>query len=91
MLQGTRQQISGIRVNQHSNIPREVFDELKAILHNCRRHGPASQNHAGHAHFREHLQGRLAYWSAICPERIAKLKGIFDEIVWNDGSGVGGR
>jgi hypothetical protein len=82
MIYGTRQQISGIRVNQHPNIPRETFDELKAILHNCRRFGPESQNRAGHAHFREHLQGRLAYWSSINPDRIAKLRRIFDEIKW---------
>lgn len=82
MIAGTRQQVAGIRINHHPNIPRETFDELKAILHNCRRFGPQSQNRQGHAHFREHLQGRLAYWSAICPERITKLKEIFARIPW---------
>lgn len=82
MCAGTRQQVAGIRLNSHANIPRESYDELKAILHNCRRFGPGSQNRGGHEHFREHLQGRLAYWSAICPSRIAKLKKAFDEIDW---------
>jgi len=82
MIAGTRQQVAGIRLNQHANIPRQTFDEFKAILHNCRRFGPDSQNRAGHAHFREHLQGRLAYWSAVCPERMKKLIKIFDQITW---------
>lgn len=84
MVRETRQQISGIRINHHPNIPRETFDALKSILHNCRRFGPVSQNRAGHPHFREHLQGRLAYWSSICPERVAKLQRIFDQIKWPD-------
>jgi len=82
MIEGTRQQISGIRVNHHPNIPRETYDELKAILHNCRRFGWQSENREEHPHFREHVQGRLAYWSSICPERIAKLQQMFDQIDW---------
>ena len=82
MFQGTRQQIAGIRVNHHPNIPRETYDELKAILHNCRRFGWQSQNREGHLYFREHIQGKLAYWSSICPERISKLLQMFDLIDW---------
>lgn len=81
---GTPQQVSGIRLNVHPNIPRETFDELKAILHNCCQFGPDSQNRAGHPAFREHLQGRLAYWSSVNPERIIKLQQSFDRIVWPD-------
>ena len=82
MIQGTRQQISGIRINRHPNIPRETYDELKAILHNCRRLGWQSQNREGHPQFRVHLQGRLAYWSSICAGRISKLQQMFDQIDW---------
>ncbi len=83
MVAGTRQQVAGIRLNSHANIPRETFDELKATLHNCRRFGPDSQNRAAHSRFREHLQGRLAYWSAICPQRMARLNRLFEEINWS--------
>ena len=85
MARGTRQQVAGIRLNQHPNIPRETFDELKAILHNCVRFGPESQNRNGHLHFREHLTGRLAYWSSVCPTRIAKLQQTFNQIIWPEG------
>ncbi|MDB5347364.1 MAG: hypothetical protein JWP89_5741 [Schlesneria sp.] len=81
---GTRQQVAGIRLNVHPNIPREAFDELKAILHNCLRYGPGSQNRTGHPSFRDHLNGRLAYWSSICPDRIVKLREMFDRIEWTD-------
>jgi len=84
MVAGRQQQISGICVNQHANIPRETFDRLKATLHNCWRHGPESQNREGHPHFREHLQGRLAYWSSICPDRMKRLWEIFREVPWTD-------
>ena len=84
MVAGTRQQVAGIRLNEHANIPRETFDALKAILHNCRRFGPQSQNREGHPRFREHLQGRLAYWSAICPQRMARMNRLFDEINWRE-------
>lgn len=81
---GARQQVAGVRLNVHPNIPRETFDELKAILHNCWRYGPDSQNRTGHPHFRDHLNGRLAYWSSICPDRIVKLREMFDRIEWTD-------
>lgn len=84
MVAGTRQQVAGICLNQHANIPREVFDILKATLHNCRRFGPDSQNHQQHPHFREQLQGRLAYWSSICPDRTSRLWQVFHEIQWPD-------
>ena len=82
MVAGTRQHVAGIQLNSHSNIPRATFDELKAILHNSVRFGPDSQNRDGHPRFREHLQGRLAYWSMIAPGRIQKLQQIFDQIPW---------
>ena len=83
MTSGTAQRVAGIQLNHHPNMPRAEFDDLKALLHNCRRFGPDSQNRAGHPRFKEHLQGRLAYWSAICPSRIMKLQRIFDEINWS--------
>ena len=33
------QQITGIVVNAHPNVPRTTYDQLKAILYNCRIHG----------------------------------------------------
>jgi RNA-directed DNA polymerase len=83
MLSGSRQQIAGITFNQRVNMPRAEYDNLRAILHNCCQLGPASQNKESHPHFREHLLGRIAYWSNLCPERAAKLRAMFDKIVWD--------
>ena len=85
MSAGSRQQVCGVRLNIRPNIPRETFDQLKAILHNCCRFGPDSQNRSEHPHFREHLMGQLAYWSKICPERVGKLQAMFKKIEWSYG------
>lgn len=83
MLSGSRQQVAGVILNQHANIPRREYDLLRAILHNCRESGPATQNIENHPHFREHLLGRIAYWSTICPDRAGKLRSLFERIDWS--------
>ncbi len=82
MRRGVCQQLAGIVVNDRPNLRRAVFDELKAILTNCARHGPHSQNRAAHADFRSHLLGRIAHLQMIHPQRGTKLRAIFDRIVW---------
>jgi RNA-directed DNA polymerase len=82
MRQAVRQQLAGVVVNVRPNLRREVYDELKAILHNCVRHGPAAQNRAGHADFRRHLRGRVAHVKMLHPSRGAKLQALFERIVW---------
>lgn len=83
MRSGSRQQVSGIILNRRLNIPRHEYDLLRAILHNCHHQGPESQNLEKHPHFREHLSGRIGYWSTICPDRARKLRTLFDQIVWD--------
>ncbi|WP_010586982.1 reverse transcriptase family protein [Schlesneria paludicola] len=82
MHSGTRQQVAGIVLNRQPNIPREEYDALRATLYNCQRHGPTTQNVNQHPHFRDHLLGKINYWSNICPERSRKLRLLFDQIVW---------
>lgn len=82
MRQGVRQQVAGVVVNQHPNIARDAYDSLKATLHNCVKHGPASQNREGRDDFRAHLAGRIAHVTAINPARGGKLQAIFDGIAW---------
>lgn len=83
MRQGVRQQLVGIVVNSHPNVRRDEFDRLKAILHNCRIRGPASQNHDGHDDFRSHLLGRVAHVAMLNPGRGQKLRQVFDQIAWS--------
>jgi RNA-directed DNA polymerase len=75
--------VSGVILNEHPNLPRADFDQMRALLFNCVRSGPASQNRDERPHFREHLQGRIAYWTLINPQRGGKLKALFDQIHWN--------
>jgi hypothetical protein len=82
MRRGVRQQLAGVVVNQRPNVPRPAFDELKAILTNCLRHGPHAQNRAGHPDFRSHLLGRIGYVQMLNPARGCKLRALFDRIAW---------
>lgn len=54
MRRSVRQRVTGVVVNERTGIPRSDFDRLKAVLHNCVRFGPSSQNRAEHADFRAH-------------------------------------
>ena len=83
MRQGVRQQLAGLVVNKHANARRSDFDELKAILTNCVRLGPGSQNREGRADFRAHLAGRVGFVESVRAERGAKLRRIYERIVWS--------
>ncbi len=75
-----RQKLTGIVVNQKINIDRRDYDQLKAILTNCVRHGLESQNRAGRDDFRAYLLGKIHYVSSISHNKGCKLKTIFDRI-----------
>ena len=79
---GTRQEVAGVVLNQHPNLRRDEYDRLRAILHNCQRHGPESQNRERHERFKEHLRGRIAHHRRINPNRGEKLTRLFDQIRW---------
>ncbi len=82
MRQSQRQQLAGITVNVRPSLPRSAVDSLKATLVNCVRHGPASQNREGHANFRAFLAGAVAYVAMVQPARGARLREIFERILW---------
>lgn len=82
MRQGTRQQVTGVVVNRHPNIARPDYEQLKAILCNCLRHGPASQNRAGRADFRAWLAGRISFVRMVNPARGRKLQLLANDIDW---------
>ena len=70
-------------VNELVNVERRSFDELKAILHNCARGNPETQNRDKHADFRAHLRGRVAWVEHVAPVRGARLRLAFERIVWD--------
>jgi len=82
MRQGVRQHLAGLVANRHMNIRRTDFDRLKAILTNCARLGPATQNRESHPHFRAHLEGRVAFVEMINPAKAQRLWAIFEQIRW---------
>jgi hypothetical protein len=82
MTRGVKQHAAGVVLNDGPNIDRRDYDRLKAILTNCVRHGPASQNHAGHADFAAHLAGRIGWVAQLHPHRGEKLRAIHRSIDW---------
>ncbi len=77
-----RQTVCNIVVNQHANLARADFDRLKAILHQCVTRGPAAQNRDGHPHWREHLQGRVAWAAQLNPQKAERLTRLLRQIDW---------
>lgn len=83
MRQGHRQHAAGMVLNQRPNLERREFDRLKAILTNCLRHGPQSQNRDLHPDFAAHLSGKLAWVAFIHPDKGRKLREIYERIAWS--------
>ena len=79
---GTRQAVCGIVVNERPNLPRDEFDRLKAVLHQCVRDGPAAQNRGGIVDWPAHLRGRVAWAMQINPDKARRLRKLFDRIDW---------
>jgi hypothetical protein len=82
MRRGTRQSLVGIVVNEGLNLRRRDLERLEAILTNCARRGPASQNRENHPDFRAQLEGRVGYVEMINPEKARQLKSILQSIRW---------
>jgi RNA-directed DNA polymerase len=76
MRQSTRQHLAGLVTNQRLNVRRRHFDLLKATLINCVRDSPEAQNREAHPHFREHLQGRIAFIESINLEKGKRLSDL---------------
>jgi len=75
-----QQKLVGIVVNRSVNVDRHYFDQLKAILFNCVRHGLESQNIHAHPHFRAHLLGRIQYVKSLNKNRGIKLEELYSQI-----------
>jgi RNA-directed DNA polymerase len=84
MCAGQRQCLTGIVINRLPNPARDDYDRLKATLHNCIRHGAASQNRQGVADFRAHLLGRVAQVTQLNPARGARLRALWERVEWNE-------
>jgi RNA-directed DNA polymerase len=83
LVSGGQQQVCGLVVNQHPNLPRAEFDRLKALLHQCVLHGPASQNRDAVIHWRDHLQGQVAWAAQVNPNKAVRLQRLWAAIDWS--------
>jgi RNA-directed DNA polymerase len=82
MRQGAQQRLTGLVVNVRVNCPRRDVDTLRAILTNCMRLGPTSQNRDTLPDFNSHLRGRIAWVRSVNVAKAARLQAIFDRIDW---------
>jgi RNA-directed DNA polymerase len=82
MGQGVRQQLAGVVVNQKVSLRRRDLELLEAILTNCVRLGPESQNRNALPDFRAHLQGRVGFVEMVNREQGHRLRALFDAIKW---------
>ena len=80
--QASAQRVCGVVVNAHPNLQRREFDRLRAVLHQCALHGPASQNRDGHADFRAHLWGRVQWAAQLNAAQATRLHALWSRIEW---------
>jgi len=80
MRRGVRQSLAGIVVNQHINLRRADLQILEAMLTNCARFGPESQNPQGLPDFRAPLEGRIGFVEMINRTKGQQLRTIFEAI-----------
>ena len=64
------------------NIKRADYDRLKAILTNCVRLGPSTQNRDNVDDFAAHLRGRVAHVMQLNAERGQRLLALYQQINW---------
>ena len=82
MRQGVRQQLAGIVVNRKISLRRRDLELLEAILTNCVRFGPESQNRDALPDFRAHLQGRVGFVEMVNQEQGRRLRALLEAVQW---------
>ena len=78
-----RQEIAGIFVNKKPSLGRDHYKKLRAILYNCVRFGPESQNRECHPNFMGHLRGHIGHMIQVNPKLGYQLLESFNKIGWN--------
>ena len=80
--QHQRQLLTGLVVNAHPQPRRADVDQLRAVIHDAIRNGPAVANRRRHSDFAAHLLGRITWVEAHNPRRGERLRAQFAEIEW---------
>ncbi|KXO91341.1 reverse transcriptase family protein [Tsukamurella pseudospumae] len=82
MRAGTRQELAGVVVNTRAQVPRDEYDDLRALLHNAARFGAESQNREGRADFRAYVYGRIAWVGQGSERRRERLLAMAAAVRW---------
>ncbi len=82
MRASVRQHVAGLTVNEHVTLARKDLEQLEAILTNCVRYGPETQNRRDHPDFQRYLQGRVAFVAMVVPGKAAPFQALLQQIVW---------
>lgn len=77
-----RQSLLGAVVNTRATLPRPERDALRALLHNCARHGWPSQAR-GRENFPAYVRGRVAWAAGLDPVLGARLQAMYDAVDWS--------
>ena len=67
-----QQRVTGIVVNEGLSVPRRERRKFRAIVHNCEKHGVASQAR-GRDRFEDYLLGYAAYLNMVHPDEGAEI------------------
>jgi hypothetical protein len=78
-----RQVLGGLVVNDRPRVARAEVDLLRAVLHNCARLGPSSQNRQGKPGFQAHLTGLVSWVAQHDPVRGERLRAQLETIDWS--------
>lgn len=81
MGRGSRQEVTGVVVNERVTVSRKEVRRLRAMLHNARVHGLESQNRAGHPSFLAHLRGRIAFVAMVDPKKAEPLQQALEALL----------
>jgi RNA-directed DNA polymerase len=72
--------VTGVIVNRRPGVRRRDVRRLRAILHNSRKNGLASQNRAQDPHFEARIRGQIAFVQMINPDQGRPLLAALDAI-----------
>jgi retron-type reverse transcriptase len=78
MRRASRQEVTGVTVNQKLGVSREDVRQLRAIIHNVGKHGLESQNREQLPNFEAHLRGRIAFVNMVDPAKAKALGAALD-------------
>ena len=80
MRQSQQQRLTGLVINQGTNLPRKEYDQIRAILHRCKQNGFEAENRECHPNFVAHLQGRIQFVLQSNQKRGEKLMTMLSRI-----------